>query len=131
MKTRRDIAAFPKWSLERLHKRVTDSIKRPGGIDDKRALRNLLSRLTYVIGDYKDAGTFVALKKALGNARHPAHDLAIPPSLFGTAIKGLGAANSGSTFEEQDIRRALLPLCKRRQTRPLAVLTMLALVHPP
>ena len=28
--------AFPKWSLERLHKRVTDSIKRSGGIDNQR-----------------------------------------------------------------------------------------------
>ena len=26
--------AFPKWSLERLHRRVTDSIKRSGGFDD-------------------------------------------------------------------------------------------------
>jgi glucose-6-phosphate 1-dehydrogenase len=85
--------AFPKWSLERMHRRVTNSIKRSGGIDDKRALRNLLSRLTYVSGDYKDPGTFAALKKALGKARHPAYYLAIPPSLFGTAIKGLGAAD--------------------------------------
>src|ERR1700685_3212969 len=84
--------AFPKWSLERLHKRVMDSIKRSGGIDDKPALRNLLSRLTYVSGDYEDPGTFTALKKALGKARHPAHYLAIPPSLFETVIKGLGAA---------------------------------------
>jgi glucose-6-phosphate 1-dehydrogenase len=85
--------AFPKWSLERLHKRVTDSIKRSGGIDNKRALHHLLSLLTYVSGDYKDPGTFTALKKALGSARHPAYYLAIPPSLFETVIKGLGAAN--------------------------------------
>jgi glucose-6-phosphate 1-dehydrogenase len=55
--------AFPKWSLERLHKRVTDSIKRSGGIDDKRALHRLLSLFRYVSGDYKDPGTFAALKK--------------------------------------------------------------------
>jgi len=78
--------AFPKWSLERLHKRVTDSIKRSGGIDDKRALRNLLSRITYVSGDYKDPGTFAALKEAMGKARRPAYYLAIPPSLFGTVM---------------------------------------------
>ena len=35
--------AFPKWSLARLHRRVTDSIKREGGIDNKRALQQLLS----------------------------------------------------------------------------------------
>ena len=85
--------AFPKWSLERLHKRVTDSIKRSGGIDNQRALHHLLSLLRYVSGDYKDPGTFTAIKKALGSARRPAHYLAIPPSLFETVIKGLGAAN--------------------------------------
>jgi glucose-6-phosphate 1-dehydrogenase len=84
--------AFPKWSLERLRKRVTDSIKRSGGIDDKRALRHLLSQFSYVSGDYKDPATFTALKKALGKARRPAYYLAIPPSLFETVIKGLGAA---------------------------------------
>ena len=84
--------AFPNWSLERLHHRVTDSIKRAGGIDNKRALDHLLSRLTYVSGDYKDPVTFAALKKALGSARCPAHYLAIPPSLFETVIKELGAA---------------------------------------
>jgi glucose-6-phosphate 1-dehydrogenase len=84
--------AFPNWSLDRLRKRVTDSIKRSGGIDDKRALRHLLSQFRYISGDYKDPAIFTALKKALGKARRPAHYLAIPPSLFETVIKGLGAA---------------------------------------
>jgi glucose-6-phosphate 1-dehydrogenase len=85
--------ALPKWSLSRLHKRVTESIKRSGGIDDRRALRDLLSLLKYVSGDYSDPKTFTAIKSALGSARRPAHYLAIPPSLFETVIKGLGAAN--------------------------------------
>ena len=85
--------AFPKWSLERLHKRVTDSIRRSGGIDNQRALDHLLSVFKYVSGDYKDPGTFTTIKKELGRARRPAHYLAIPPSLFETVIKGLGAAN--------------------------------------
>jgi glucose-6-phosphate 1-dehydrogenase len=84
--------AFPKWSMERLHKRVTDSIERSGGIDNKRAFQNLLSLLKYVSGDYKAPGTFTAIKEVLGNARRPAHYLAIPPSLFETVIEGLGAA---------------------------------------
>ena len=84
--------AFPKWSLDRLRKRVTDSIKRSGGIDDKAALRHLLSLLTYVNGDYKDPATFTAIKKKLGRSRRPAHYLAIPPSLFETVIESLGAA---------------------------------------
>jgi len=85
--------AFPKWSVARLHRRVTDSIKRSGGIDNQRALHHLLSQLKYVSGDYKDPGTFAAIKEALGNARRPAYYLAIPPSLFETVIEGLGDAN--------------------------------------
>ena len=71
---------------------MTDSIKRSGGIVDRAALRHLLSLFTYVNGDYKDPATFTAIKKQLGRARRPAHYLAIPPSLFGTVIEGLGAA---------------------------------------
>jgi glucose-6-phosphate 1-dehydrogenase len=85
--------AFPKWSMERLHKRVTDSIERSGGIDDKRALQHLLSQLKYVSGDYKDPGTFTGIKEVLGKSRRPAYYLAIPPSLFETVIKSLGTAN--------------------------------------
>jgi glucose-6-phosphate 1-dehydrogenase len=84
--------AFPKWSLERLQKRVTDSIKHAGGIDNKRAFQHLLSLLKYVSGDYNDSKTFAAIKESLSGARRPAHYLAIPPSLFGTVIQGLGAA---------------------------------------
>jgi glucose-6-phosphate 1-dehydrogenase len=84
--------AFPKWTLERLHRRVTHSIKQSGGLDNKRALHHLLSLLKYVSGDYNDSKTFAAIKGALGRARRPAHYLAIPPSLFETVIKGLGAS---------------------------------------
>lgn len=84
--------ALPKWSLEDLHKRVEDSIKRSGGIDSRRAFDHLLSRLSYVSGDYEAPDTFAAIKKALGDAKRPAHYLAIPPSLFETLIKELGAS---------------------------------------
>jgi glucose-6-phosphate 1-dehydrogenase len=84
--------ALPNWSLARLHKRVTDSIKQSGGIDNQRALHHLLSLLKYVSGDYKDPNTFTEIRKALDNARRPAYYLAIPPSLFETVIKRLGAA---------------------------------------
>jgi glucose-6-phosphate 1-dehydrogenase len=82
--------AFPNWSLERLQRRATDSIKRAGGVVDKRVLKTLLSRLQYVSGDYKDPATFQAIKQALGGAKRPAYYLAIPPSLFETVIENLG-----------------------------------------
>ena len=84
--------AASKGSLAQLHKRAEDGIRKSGRIDDQPALRHLLSLLRYVNGDYNDPGTFKALKKALGDARRPAHYLAIPPALFATVIKGLGAA---------------------------------------
>jgi glucose-6-phosphate 1-dehydrogenase len=84
--------AFPKWSLERLHRRVAHSIKQAGGIDNKKAFQHLISLLKYVSGDYNDSETFTRIKQALEKARRPAHYLAIPPSLFATVIKNLGAA---------------------------------------
>ncbi len=81
------------WTVDQLRDRATKSIAHSdGGIDDRRVLKGLLSRLRYVDGDYKDSQTFVALKQALGEATRPAHYLAIPPALFGTVIKELGAA---------------------------------------
>jgi glucose-6-phosphate 1-dehydrogenase len=85
--------ALPNWNLARLRQRVTDSIKRSAGIDNRRAFHHLLSLLEYVSGDYKDPNTFTAIKEALGSARRPAHYLAIPPSLFEMVIKGLGTAS--------------------------------------
>jgi glucose-6-phosphate 1-dehydrogenase len=84
--------AASKGDAAQLRERATDSIKSHGGINDRPAFRRLLSLLCYVEGDYNDAATFSALKTALGDARHPAHYLAIPPALFATVMKGLGAA---------------------------------------
>jgi glucose-6-phosphate 1-dehydrogenase len=84
--------ATSKWSPAQLRQRATDAIQESGGIDDQAALDRLLSLLSYVSGDYNDADTFTAIKKALGEARRPAHYLAIPPALFEPVINGLGAA---------------------------------------
>ena len=84
--------ATSRLSSAQLRKRASDAIRKSGRVDDKPALDHLLSLLSYVCGDYNDPGTFEALKQALGEARRPAHYLAIPPALFATVIKGLGAA---------------------------------------
>src|SRR5476651_1227927 len=62
--------AFPKWSLARLRKGVTDSIQQSGGIDNQRALSHLLTLLRYVSGDYNEPVTFTKIKEALGSARN-------------------------------------------------------------
>ena len=83
--------ASSKWRLAELRKRAADGIRKAGPIDDRPALRHLLSLMRYVDGNYNDPGTFDTLKKALSDSRHPAHYLAIPPSLFATVIKRLGS----------------------------------------
>lgn len=88
--------ASSRWDRTQLHERATNGIREHSGgggqIDDPEALARLLSKLNYVSGNYNDPGTFEALKAALGDAKRPAHYLAIPPSLFETMIKGLGAS---------------------------------------
>jgi glucose-6-phosphate 1-dehydrogenase len=81
--------ATSKWTSAQLRQRATESIEQSGRIDDWPALDHLLARLDYVSGDYHDAATFATIRNALGNARHPARYLAIPPSLFATVIQRL------------------------------------------
>ena len=76
------------WDLDRLKARARESLEQHGGVDED-AFATLLSLLRYVDGDYGDAATFQALKAQLGEAKHPLHYLAIPPSLFETVIAHL------------------------------------------
>jgi glucose-6-phosphate 1-dehydrogenase len=46
--------------------------------------------LRYIDGDYADPATFQLLRRELGDAKHPMHYLAIPPSLFEIVIHQLG-----------------------------------------
>jgi glucose-6-phosphate 1-dehydrogenase len=88
--------AFSQWDLPRLRDHACDSVAHAdGGIDDE-ALDRFLSLLNYIDGDYSDPATFTALRDVLAGARHPAHYLAIPPSLFATVIAGLGEAGLAS-----------------------------------
>jgi glucose-6-phosphate 1-dehydrogenase len=79
------------WNLERLRERARDSLREHGGIDEK-AARKLCKLLRFVNGDYKDPSTFTRLRETLGEAKHPLHYLAIPPSMFETVVKGLDAS---------------------------------------
>ena len=81
--------ARSRWSLDDLRARARESVERHGGGIDEAAFATLASRLRLVNGNYEDAATFVALRKELGNASHPAYYLAIPPSLFETVVEGL------------------------------------------
>jgi glucose-6-phosphate 1-dehydrogenase len=81
------------WNLDQLKARAKDSLEQHGGIDQD-AYQKFCSLLRYVDGDYSDAATFTEVRKQLGSAQHPAHYLAIPPSLFETVVEQL--VKSGS-----------------------------------
>ena len=103
--------AFSQWNLDRLRERARDSIATHGGIDDQKAFDKLLGLLRYVDGDYADAATFAALKKALDGAKHPAHYLAIPPKLFETVIQALdkaGLAEGARVIIEKPDRQSVV-----------------------
>jgi glucose-6-phosphate 1-dehydrogenase len=78
------------WNLDQLKARARDSIAKHGGGVDEKAFAELARRLDYVDGEYEDPATFTELRKKLGKASHPAHYLAIPPTLFGAVVKELG-----------------------------------------
>jgi len=80
------------WGLDQLKARAKDSLEKHGGLDEA-AWEKLSSLLRYVDGDYSDPATFAELRKQLGDAKAPAHYLAIPPSMFETVVKQLGASN--------------------------------------
>jgi glucose-6-phosphate 1-dehydrogenase len=79
------------WNLEQLRERARDSVEKHGGLD-KDAFDILCKLLRYVDGDYNDASTFEKLREALGNAKHPAHYMAIPPNMFGEVVEQLAKA---------------------------------------
>src|SRR5262249_45284197 len=77
------------WGLEQLKERAKDSIAKHCNFDEA-SFALLASKLKYVDGAYEDAATFQTLRKELGDAKRPAHYLAIPPSLFGLVVDQLG-----------------------------------------
>ena len=65
---------------------------REGSAEDDKHFQALAERLHHVTGDYQNAATFTALRRALGDAAAPLFYLAIPPDLFGPVATGLAAS---------------------------------------
>jgi glucose-6-phosphate 1-dehydrogenase len=78
------------WTLEQLRARAHESIERHGGGVDEDAFAALAARLLYIDADYGDRNTYRTLREKLAGASRPLHYLAIPPSVFGTVVEGLG-----------------------------------------
>ena len=84
--------AVDDWSLDRLVQRARDSIVATGEELDESVFARFAGRLSYVQGDFADAGTYQRVADAIGDARQPVFYLEIPPFLFGRVVKGLAEA---------------------------------------
>src|SRR4029077_346525 len=87
--------AIDEGGAERMRRPARAAIAGPVSSPEDEVLARLCARLSYVQGDYADAATFERVKAALGEASNPLFYLEIPPSLFGTVVRGLG--NAGLT----------------------------------
>jgi glucose-6-phosphate 1-dehydrogenase len=85
------------WTLEQLVERARASVTEHGGGVDAKGFEILAASLRYIDGDYNDPATFTRLKQELGEAKHPLHYLAVPPSIFAVVIRNL--AGAGCTVE--------------------------------
>jgi len=84
--------AIDEWDDAKLRAHAREAIVTTVKEPDEEVIARLEARLAYVQGDYAEAATFERVKQALGDAEHPVFYLEIPPSLFSTVVKGLGAA---------------------------------------
>jgi glucose-6-phosphate 1-dehydrogenase len=94
---------------DQLLERVRSSLVDHGGFDPE-VFTKLGSLIRQVDGDYSNPETFAALRSELGQAKHPVHYLAIPPSLFPTVIDSLassGCAEGARVVVEKPFGRDL------------------------
>ncbi len=63
------------------------------GIKGAAVRHRLQQQLRFIKGSDDDPETFRRLRAELGNAQHPLHYLAIPPSLFGEVVRLLGESH--------------------------------------
>jgi glucose-6-phosphate 1-dehydrogenase len=78
------------WQLTRDSVYAAESAR--GHEVDEQALTHLVERMTYVGGNFTDAGLYERLAAHLSASSHPLFYLEIPPALFGPVVEQLGAA---------------------------------------
>jgi glucose-6-phosphate 1-dehydrogenase len=84
--------AVEDWTVEHLRKHARESIEAAGEKIDEDVFKRFAKRLSYVSGDFSKADTFKHVGDTLGDAKARVFYLEIPPSLFGTVVKGLSEA---------------------------------------
>jgi glucose-6-phosphate 1-dehydrogenase len=98
------------FDVEQFAERIRDSLEHSRAGLDEAAFAKLKGMLRYVDGDYREDVTFAGLREALGDAAHPLHYLAVPPSMFATVADELresGCANGARVVVEKPFGRDL------------------------
>lgn len=98
------------WAIEKFRARARASVEQHDGFDEA-VFAKFQERLHYIKGDYGAPATHAALRKELGDAEHPLHYLAIPPSVFTSVVEGLGhsgCARGARVIVEKPFGRDLL-----------------------
>jgi len=89
--------AVDHWSADDLRKHASEAIEATGEELDPDVFDRLAARMSYLPGDFTDAGTYRHLATTLRGAQNPVFYLEIPPFLFGTVVKGLSGAGLTKT----------------------------------
>jgi glucose-6-phosphate 1-dehydrogenase len=80
------------WSVQELREHARKAIEARGETLDEQVFERFAARLSYLSGDFADPATYQRVAGAIGDAASPVFYLEIPPSLFGTVVKGLAGA---------------------------------------
>lgn len=86
--------ASSEWDDERLRQHAREALEAKGEVDEA-VWDELVQRIWYVQGDYRDPDAFAALATKLGDlgVSHPLYYLAVPPELFDDVVVGLAHQN--------------------------------------
>jgi glucose-6-phosphate 1-dehydrogenase len=77
------------WGVDDLRKHASEAIEACGENIDPDVFDRFAGRLSYLPGDFADPDTYRRVASAISGTTNPVFYLEIPPSLFGTVVKGL------------------------------------------
>ena len=81
-----------RWQEVDLENYARESIEATVPNPDDEVIRRLDERLEYVYGEFDDSETYQKVGRAMGRCEQAVFYLEIPPSLFGTVVRGLHEA---------------------------------------
>jgi glucose-6-phosphate 1-dehydrogenase len=85
--------AVDQWTQADLVAHARAAIEGTGEKIEEEAFERLTARMSYLSGDFGDAGTYRRVADAVGTVRTPVFYLEIPPFLFGRVTRGLAEAD--------------------------------------